>query len=40
VSTGGPILKAKTGLKAGQNTVEFTVNIAQNSGQDGTATAG
>ena len=39
--TGGVIMKLKTGLKAGQNnTVNLTVNIAQNSGEDGTATAG
>jgi hypothetical protein len=33
-------MKTKTGLKAGTNTVEFTLNIAQNSGQGGTAAAG
>jgi hypothetical protein len=33
-------MKTKTGLKAGQNTVTLTLNIAQNSGQDGMATAG
>jgi hypothetical protein len=31
----------KTGLKAGQgNSANVNVNVAQNSGQDGTATAG
>jgi hypothetical protein len=33
-------MKLKTGLKAGQNTVNLTINIAQNSGESGTATAG
>jgi hypothetical protein len=35
-------MKLKTGLKAGANgnTVTLSVNIAQNSGEDGTATAG
>jgi len=33
-------MKMKTGLKAGQNTVDLTLNIAQNSGNGGTATAG
>ena len=34
-------MKTKTGLKAGQdNTVELTLSIAQNSGQNGTARAG
>ena len=34
-------MKTKTGLKAGQdNTATVTVSIAQNSGQNGTATAG
>jgi hypothetical protein len=35
-------MKTKTGLKAGQrnNSVELTVNLAQNSGDNGTATAG
>ena len=33
-------MKLKTGLKAGQNTVEVTINIAQNSADGGTATAG
>jgi hypothetical protein len=32
-------MKMKTGLKAG-NEATITVNVAQNSGQDGTATAG
>jgi hypothetical protein len=40
MSTGEPIMKLKTGLKAGQNTVDLTINIAQNSGEDGTSTAG
>jgi hypothetical protein len=33
-------MKMKTGLKAGGNEATITVNVAQNSGQDGTATAG
>jgi hypothetical protein len=34
-------MKLRTGLKAGHNnTVTLTINVAQNSGQDGTATAG
>jgi hypothetical protein len=35
-------MKTKTGLKAGQrnNSVTITVNVAQNSGDDGSATAG
>jgi hypothetical protein len=33
-------MKLKTGLKAGQNSVNLTINIAQNSGEGGTATAG
>jgi hypothetical protein len=33
-------MKLKTGLKAGENSVNLTVNIAQNSGENGTATAG
>jgi hypothetical protein len=36
-------MKTKTGLKAGQdrnNTVNLTLNIAQNNGDDGSAAAG
>jgi hypothetical protein len=36
-------MKTKTGLKAGQmrnNTATVTINVAQNSGDGGTATAG
>ena len=33
-------MKLKTGLKAGHNVVDLTINIAQNSGEGGTATAG
>jgi hypothetical protein len=33
-------MKLKTGLKAGENAVNLTINIAQNSGESGTATAG
>jgi hypothetical protein len=46
MSTGGHSMKTKTGLKAGQNagsgdnSATVTDNIAQNSGEDGTATAG
>jgi hypothetical protein len=32
-------MKLKTGLKAGQNTATITIKVAQNSGQDGTASA-
>jgi hypothetical protein len=32
-------MKLKTGLKAGQNTANVTIRIAQNSGQDGSASA-
>jgi hypothetical protein len=39
MSAGGYIMKMKTGLKAGQNTATITLRLAQNSGQDGTATA-
>jgi hypothetical protein len=42
--TGGLSMKLKTGLKAGQtgrnNTATLTVNIAQNSGDNGVAEAG
>jgi hypothetical protein len=43
MSAGGHIMKMKTGLKAGQdytNSANVNVNVAQNSGQNGTATAG
>jgi hypothetical protein len=33
-------MKLKTGLKAGENSVNLTINIAQNSADGGTATAG
>ena len=33
-------MKMKTGLKAGQNNATVTLNVAQNSGAGGTATAG
>jgi hypothetical protein len=35
-------MKTKTGLKAGQrsNTATVTINVAQNSGDEGTASAG